>query len=69
MNITTCELGGYEADDLLGTLATRADAIGLAPNYCMEIEIYYKLHLIQLLLKFLKLKVVQQLLKATTQLM
>ena len=31
MNITTCELGGYEADDLLGTLATRADAIGLAP--------------------------------------
>ena len=25
MNITTCELGGYEADDLLGTLATRAD--------------------------------------------
>ena len=26
MNITTCELGGYEADDLLGTLATRADA-------------------------------------------
>lgn len=31
MNIATCEMGGYEADDLLGTLATRADKDGLEP--------------------------------------
>ena len=69
MNITTCELGGYEADDLLGTLATRADALDLLLLSLVEIEIYYRLHLIQLLLKFLKLRVALQLLKATIQLM
>jgi DNA polymerase-1 len=31
MNIVTCELGGYEADDLLGTLAVRSAQAGLAP--------------------------------------
>ena len=31
MNIKTVELGGYEADDLLGTLAKRAEAQGIEP--------------------------------------
>jgi DNA polymerase-1 len=31
MNITTCEMGGYEADDLLGTLAVKAAKEGLSP--------------------------------------
>lgn len=31
MNITTCELGGYEADDLLGTLAMKAASQGISP--------------------------------------
>ena len=31
MNIKTVELGGYEADDLLGTLAKRAEASGIEP--------------------------------------
>ncbi len=31
MNIKTCEMGGFEADDLLGTLARRADSLGIEP--------------------------------------
>ena len=69
MNITTCELGGYEADDLLGTLLQEPMPLDLLLLSLVEIEIYYRLHLIQLLLKFLKLRVALQLLKATIQLM
>ncbi|MBR1735681.1 MAG: hypothetical protein IJ736_01525, partial [Firmicutes bacterium] len=31
MNIKTMELGGYEADDLLGTLAKKAESEGIVP--------------------------------------
>ena len=32
MNIKTLEMGGYEADDLLGTLANIADNKGISPS-------------------------------------
>ncbi len=31
MNVKICEMGGYEADDLLGTFARRADSLGIEP--------------------------------------
>ncbi len=31
MNIKTCEMGGYEADDLLGTIAKNAESKGIEP--------------------------------------